>query len=71
MQTKQEIINLLDVFPPSVIEEIYRYAKTIKEQEDRVEKTKALFGIAKLPPEYDDPHYDPYYEKLCEKRLAT
>ena len=44
-------------------------AKIVSTKRDRVTDMKSLFGIAKLPPEYDDPNYDPDYEKLRGERL--
>ncbi|MCL1815988.1 MAG: type II toxin-antitoxin system prevent-host-death family antitoxin [Clostridiales bacterium] len=47
-----------------------KVAKIISIKRDRVAEMKSLFGIAKLPPEYDDPNYDPYYKKLREERMG-
>lgn len=44
-------------------------AKIVSIRRDRVKDMKSLFGIAKLPQEYDDPNYDPYYEKLRDGRV--
>ena len=30
----------------------------------------SLFGIAKLPPEYNDPNYDTNYERLRNERVG-
>ena len=32
---------------------------------------KSLFGITKLPDEYNDPNYDPNYKKLRDERAET
>ena len=44
-------------------------AKIISMKRDRAADMKSLFGIAKLPPEYNDPDYDPNYEKLRDERI--
>jgi prevent-host-death family protein len=44
-------------------------AKIIGTNRNRVADMKSLFGIAKLPPEYDDPNYDPNYDKLRDERV--
>jgi prevent-host-death family protein len=46
-----------------------RVAKIVGTNRDRVADMKSLFGIAKLPKEYDDPNYDPNYEKLRDERV--
>ena len=45
-------------------------AKIIGTKRDRVADMKLLFGIAKLPQEYNDPNYDPSYEKLRDERVG-
>lgn len=45
-------------------------AKLIGINRDRVADMKSLFGIAKLPSEYDNPTYDPNYEKLRDERVG-
>lgn len=45
-------------------------AKLVGINRDRVADMKSLFGIAKLPSEYDDPAYDPNYEKLRDERVG-
>ena len=45
-------------------------AKIVGTNRDRVADMKSLFGIAKLPKEYDDPNYDPNYEKLRDERAG-
>jgi len=45
-------------------------AKIVGINHDRAADMKSLFGIAELPPEYDDPNYDPNYEKLRDERLG-
>jgi len=47
-----------------------RVAKIIGINRDRSADMKSMFGIAKLPPEYSDPEYDPNYEKLRDERVA-
>ena len=44
-------------------------AKIIGTNRNRVADMKSLFGIAKLPPEYDDPNHDPNYDKLRDERV--
>ena len=44
-------------------------AKIIGINRDRVADMKSLFGIAKLPRDYNDPNYDPNYEKLRDERV--
>jgi prevent-host-death family protein len=45
-------------------------AKIVGTRRDKAAELKALFGIAKLPPEYDDPNYDPDYKKLRDGRVG-
>ena len=45
-------------------------AKIVSIKRDRVAEMKSLFGIAKLPPEYEDPSYDPNYENLRKERVG-
>ena len=45
-------------------------AKIVSTKRDRVAEMQSLFGIAKLPSEYDDPHYDPDYKKLRDERVG-
>ena len=45
-------------------------AKIVSTKRDRVAEMKSLFGIAKLPPEYNDPGYDPDYKKLRDERVG-
>ena len=45
-------------------------AKIVSTKRDRISDMKSLFGIAKLPPEYNNPNYDPNYEKLRDERLG-
>jgi len=46
-------------------------AKLSGMKRDRLADMKSLFGIAKLAPEYEDPTYDPNYEKLRDERLGV
>ena len=46
-----------------------KVAKLIGINRDRASDIKSLFGIAGLPPEYNDPSYDPDYENLREERV--
>lgn len=46
-------------------------AKLVGINRDRVADMKSLFGIAKLPSEYDNPTYDPNYEKLRDERVGV
>ena len=45
-------------------------AKIVSTKRDRAENMKSLFGVAKLPSEYDDPKYDPCYKKLRDDRIG-
>ena len=69
-------INIGKYVDLSETEDIYitrngkQVAKIVGINRDRVADMKSLFGIAKLPPEYDDPDYDPYYEKLRDERVG-
>ena len=45
-------------------------AKIVGINRDKVADMKSLFGIAKLPKEYDDPNYDSNYEKLRNERIG-
>jgi prevent-host-death family protein len=44
-------------------------AKIVGTRRDKVREVQSLFGIAKLPAEYDDPNYDPDYKKLRDERV--
>ena len=44
-------------------------AKIVGINRDRAADMKSLFGIAKLPDEYNDPNYDPDYKKLRDERV--
>ena len=44
-------------------------AKIVGTNRDRIADMKSLFGIAKLPQEYNDPDYDSNYEKLRDERV--
>ena len=46
-------------------------AKIIGTKRDRVMDMKSLFGIARLPKDYNDPNYDLNYEKLRDERLEV
>ena len=45
-------------------------AKIVGTNRDRVAEMKSLFGIAKLPQEYNDPNYDPNYKQLRNERVG-
>ena len=45
-------------------------AKIVGANRDRVADMKSLFGIAKLPQEYDDPEFDSNYERLHDERVG-
>ena len=47
-----------------------KVAKIVSINRNRVTDMKSLFGISKLPHEYNDPTYDPYYEKIRDERIA-
>jgi len=42
-------------------------AKLIGTNRNKLAEVESLFGIGKLPSEYDDPAYDPYYKNFSEK----
>jgi antitoxin (DNA-binding transcriptional repressor) of toxin-antitoxin stability system len=44
-------------------------AKIVGTNRDRVTDMKSLFGIAKLPKDYDNPDYDSNYKKLRDERM--
>ena len=44
-------------------------AKIVGTNRDKIAEMKSLFGIAKLPKEYEDPDYDPYYNKIRDEKL--
>ena len=44
-------------------------AKIVGTNRDRVADMKSLFGIAKLPQEYNNSNYDPNYKKLRDERM--
>ena len=46
-------------------------AKIVSTRRDKVAEMKSLFGIAKLPLEYDDPNYDTDYSKLRDERVES
>ncbi|MDR2713210.1 MAG: type II toxin-antitoxin system Phd/YefM family antitoxin [Clostridiales bacterium] len=46
-------------------------AKIVGTNRDRVAEMRSLFGIAKLPQEYNDPNYDPFYEKRRDERFKA
>ena len=45
-------------------------AKIVYHKHDREKEMRALFGIAKLPPAYEYPMYDPNYDALRDGKLA-
>jgi len=45
-------------------------AKIVSTKRDRAAEMQSLFGIAHLPPEYDDPNYDPDYRKQRDERVG-
>jgi prevent-host-death family protein len=45
-------------------------AKIVGTRRDKSAEMRSLFGIAKLPPAYDDPAYDPGYKKLRDERVG-
>ena len=69
-------INIGKYVDLSETEDIYitrngkQVAKLIGINRDRVADMKSLFGIAKLPPEYNDPAYDLDYEILRDERVG-
>ena len=45
-------------------------AKIVSTNRDRIAGMKSLFGIVKLPREYNDPGYDTDYKKLRDERVG-
>ena len=43
-------------------------AKIVGTNRNRIADMRSLFGIAELPREYNDPHYDPNYNKLRDEK---
>ena len=75
MQTKQKIINLLDVMPVDVIEEMYRYATELKKQKEQKEHRQGRGEFEELmrlvkntTPVPDDTFYDEYKEISLRER---
>ena len=64
-----KFIDLADEQDVYITKNGRQVAKIISTKRDRVAEMKSLFGIAKLPSEYDDPDYDPYYKKLRDERV--
>ena len=64
-----KFIDLADIQDVYVTKNGKQVAKIVSTRRDRVAEIKSLFGIAKLPPKYDDPNYDPDYERLRDERL--
>jgi prevent-host-death family protein len=46
-------------------------AKIVGTRRDKVAEIQSLFGIAKLPPAYNDPNHDPDYKKLHDERVGV
>ena len=44
-------------------------ARIVGANRDRTADMRSLFGVAKLPQEYNDPNYDPNYEQLRDERI--
>jgi len=64
-----KFIDLADEQDVYITKNGKQVAKIVSTRRDKVAELKSLFGIAKLPPEYDDPNYDPYYKKLRDERV--
>ena len=62
-------IGLADMHDVYITKNGKQVAKIVSTRRDRVADMKSLFGLAKLPPEYDDPNYDPDYKRLRDERL--
>jgi len=65
-----KFINLANEQDVYVTKNGKQVAKIVSTRRDRVTEMRSLFGIAKLPAEYDDPDYDPYYERLRNERVG-
>jgi prevent-host-death family protein len=63
-----DLSNTQDVF---VTKNGKQVAKIVSTRRDRAAEMKSLFGIAKLPKEYDDPNYDTNYKKLRDERIGV
>ena len=44
-------------------------AKIVSTRRDKIKEMKSLFGIAKLPKEYENADYDTNYKKLRDERI--
>ena len=64
-----KFIDLADIQDVYVTKNGKQVAKIVSTRRDRAAEIKSLFGIAKLPPKYDDPNYDPDYKGLRDERL--
>ena len=65
-----KFIDLADEQDVYITKNGKQVAKIVSTRRDRVAEMKSLFGIAKLPSEYDDPNYDPDYKKLRDERAG-
>ena len=65
-----KFIVLADEQDVYITENGKQVAKIVSMRRDKVAEMKSLFGIAKLPPEYDDPSYDPDYKKFRSERVG-
>jgi len=71
MTAKQEIINLLDVLPLDIIEEMYRYATDLKKQKEQ-QGGKAfdelMYYVKNAPLVPDNTVYDEFKEISLRER---
>ena len=63
-------IDLADMQDVYITKNGKQVAKIVSTKRDRVAEMKSLFGIVRLPSEYDDPNYDPDYKKLRDERIG-
>ena len=62
-------VNLAEMQDIYITRNGKQVAKIVGTNRDRVADMKSLFGIARLPHEYNDPDYDPNYKKLRDERV--
>jgi hypothetical protein len=71
MQRKQEIINILDVLPVDMIEEMYRYATELRRRKEEQKMNafeELIHYINNTPSIPDDTVYDEYKEISLRER---
>ena len=61
-------INLVEKQDVYITRNGMQVAKIVGTNRDRIADMKSLFSIAELPREYNDPNYDPSYNKLRDEK---